>query len=73
MHCKGPDRHYRAHLGISKCVPTRLPTAPPFHPPHPLLTRYPTRRFTPHLLWTWHFVIWGLIIVAENVAKKAFR
>ncbi|PRW45129.1 Acyl- sterol acyl transferase [Chlorella sorokiniana] len=40
---------------------------------HEMLFWYPARRFTPHLLWTWHFVLWGVIIIAENVSRKAMR
>lgn len=40
---------------------------------HEALFWYQSGTHTPHLLWFWHFVAWGGIIVAENVGKKALR
>ncbi|KAL4449360.1 hypothetical protein ABPG77_007004 [Micractinium sp. CCAP 211/92] len=40
---------------------------------HEVLFWYQSGTHTPHLLWFWHFVAWGCIIVAENVGKKALR
>ncbi|KAL4448168.1 hypothetical protein ABPG75_005387 [Micractinium tetrahymenae] len=40
---------------------------------HEALFWYQSGTHTPHLLWFWHFVFWGLIIVAENVGKRALR
>lgn len=52
-----------------------MPAPLPQRPALPAAThcRYYTGRFTPHLLWLWHFVLWGLIIVGENVGRRALR
>lgn len=45
-------------------------------PTHPILW-HPARNFsgrcTPHLMWLSYFVLWGLLVIAESVGKKALR
>ncbi len=37
------------------------------------LCRYYAGRHTPHFLWFWFFVLWGPILVAENIGRGALR
>jgi len=43
------------------------PTCPP-----PVFRTF-TGRFSPRLIWFLYFVAWGVLVVSENVAKKAFK
>ncbi|PSC70830.1 acyl-sterol O-acyltransferase 1-like [Micractinium conductrix] len=40
---------------------------------HEMLFWYQSGRTSPHHLWFWHFVVWGVLNVGENVAKRYAR